>query len=161
MTVKLGQLPLILRNTASKATRFSMPAEILSYASLFTLAVGLIAGTVGGVVGTGSSIMLLPVLVWSFGPKQAVPIMAVAAVMANLARLAAWWREVDWRAFLAYGAAAALVTLVVPFLLVVTLRTVISGASFGWLAFPLLAALLPTLFASFYASYRDVFATPE
>ena len=60
-----------------------MPAEILSYASLFTLAVGLIAGTVGGVVGTGSSIMLLPVLVWSFGPKQAVPIMAVLMSMAT------------------------------------------------------------------------------
>ncbi|WID95758.1 sulfite exporter TauE/SafE family protein [Bosea vestrisii] len=80
-----------------------MPAEILTYATLFTLLVGLIAGTIGGVVGTGSSIMLLPVLVWSFGPKQAVPIMAVAAVMANLARLAAWWREVEWRAFLAYA----------------------------------------------------------
>jgi len=81
-----------------------MPAEILSYATLFTLFVGLLAGVLGGVVGTGSSIMLLPVLVWSFGPKQAVPIMAVAAVMANLARLAAWWREVDWRAMLAYAA---------------------------------------------------------
>lgn len=78
-------------------------ADILTYASLFTLLVGLAAGVVGGVVGTGSSIMLLPVLVWSFGPKQAVPIMAVAAVMANLARVLAWWREVDWRAFLAYG----------------------------------------------------------
>lgn len=78
-------------------------ADILSYASLFTLLVGLVAGVVSGVVGTGSSIMLLPVLVWSFGPKQAVPIMAVAAVMANLARVLAWWREVDWRAFLAYA----------------------------------------------------------
>ncbi|WP_332697963.1 sulfite exporter TauE/SafE family protein [Bosea sp. (in: a-proteobacteria)] len=78
-------------------------ADILTYASLFTLLVGLVAGVVGGVVGTGSSIMLLPVLVWSFGPKQAVPIMAVAAVMANLARILVWWREVDWRAFLAYG----------------------------------------------------------
>lgn len=67
----------------------------------------------------------------------------------------------NWRAFLAYGAAAALVTLVVPFLLVVTLRTMLGGASFAWLAFPLLAVLLPTLFASFYASYRDVFGTPE
>ncbi|MBN9438682.1 sulfite exporter TauE/SafE family protein [Bosea sp. (in: a-proteobacteria)] len=75
----------------------------MSYASLFTLLVGLVAGVVSGVVGTGSSIMLLPVLVWSFGPKQAVPIMAVAAVMANLARVLAWWREVDWRAFLAYA----------------------------------------------------------
>lgn len=47
--------------------------------------------------------MLLPVLVFTFGPKQAVPIMAVAAVMANAARVAAWWREVDWRAVAAYS----------------------------------------------------------
>jgi len=67
----------------------------------------------------------------------------------------------NWRAFLVYGAAAALVTLVVPFVLAVTLRTLIGGVSFAWLAFPMLGVLLPTLFASFYASYRDVFATPE
>jgi hypothetical protein len=67
----------------------------------------------------------------------------------------------NWRAFLAYGAAAALVTLVVPFVLAVTLRTLIAGVSFAWLALPMLGVLLPTLFASFYASYRDVFATPE
>jgi uncharacterized membrane protein YfcA len=73
----------------------------------FVLIVGLAAAIVGGIVGTGSSIMLLPVLVWTFGPKQAVPIMAVAAVMANVARVAAWWRDLDWRAFLAYGAPAA------------------------------------------------------
>ena len=44
----------------------------------------------------------MPVLVWEFGPKEAVPIMAVAAVMANLSRVLAWWREVDWRACAAY-----------------------------------------------------------
>jgi uncharacterized membrane protein YfcA len=64
---------------------------------LFVLAVGLVAGTISGIVGTGSSIMLMPVLVYQYGPKQAVPIMAVAAVMANLSRILAWWREVDWR----------------------------------------------------------------
>jgi uncharacterized membrane protein YfcA len=47
--------------------------------------------------------MLVPVLVYEFGPKQAVPIMAVAAVMANLSRILAWWREVDWRACAAYS----------------------------------------------------------
>ena len=51
---------------------------------LFVLAVGLVAGTLSGIVGTGSSIMLMPVLVYAYGPKQAVPIMAVAAVLANL-----------------------------------------------------------------------------
>ena len=68
---------------------------------------------------------------------------------------------INWRAFLAYAAATGLITLVVPFVLAVTLRTLLGDVSFAWLAFPLLGVLLPTLFASFYASYRDVFATPE
>src|SRR5690349_24714453 len=70
---------------------------------LFVLIVGLLAGTISGIVGTGSSIMLMPVLVYQYGPKEAVPIMAVAAVMANLSRILAWWREVDWRACAAYS----------------------------------------------------------
>jgi uncharacterized membrane protein YfcA len=70
---------------------------------IFVLAIGLVAGTISGIVGTGSSIMLMPVLVYQYGPKQAVPIMAVAAVMANLSRILAWWREVDWRACAAYS----------------------------------------------------------
>ncbi len=70
----------------------------------FVLAVGLVAGVISGIIGTGSSIMLVPVLVYSFGPKQAVPIMAVAAIMANVSRVMAWWREVDWRACAAYAA---------------------------------------------------------
>ncbi|MFJ7732816.1 sulfite exporter TauE/SafE family protein [Lysinibacillus sp. NPDC097231] len=70
---------------------------------LFVLFVGLIAGVVSGVIGTGSSIMLLPVLVFTFGPKQAVPIMAVVAVMANISRVNACWREIDWKAFAAYS----------------------------------------------------------
>jgi uncharacterized protein len=70
---------------------------------LFVLIVGLVAGTISGIVGTGSSIMLMPVLVYQYGPKQAVPIMAIAAVMANLSHILAWWREVDWRACAAYS----------------------------------------------------------
>ena len=73
---------------------------------LFVLAVGLVAGTISGIVGTGSSIMLMPVLIYEYGPKQAVPIMAIAAVMANFSRILAWWREVDWRACAAYSAPA-------------------------------------------------------
>lgn len=70
---------------------------------LFVFAVGLVAGTVSGTIGTGASIMLLPVLIYAFGPKEAVPIMAVGAVMANLGRILVWWREVDWRACAAYA----------------------------------------------------------
>jgi uncharacterized protein len=74
---------------------------------LFVLIVGLVAGTISGIVGTGSSVMLVPVLVIAFGPKAAVPIMAIAAVMANLARILSWWREIAWRACLAYAVTAA------------------------------------------------------
>ncbi len=69
----------------------------------FVLVIGLAAGALSGVIGTGSSIILLPILVFQFGPKQAVPIMAIAAAMSNLGKLAAWRREVDWRAFAAYS----------------------------------------------------------
>jgi len=70
---------------------------------LFVFTVGLAAGTVSGLIGTGSSIMLVPVLVYAFGPKEAVPIMAVAALMGNVSRVMAWWRDVDWRACAAYA----------------------------------------------------------
>jgi len=70
---------------------------------LFILVVGLAAGTLSGIVGFGSTIMLMPVLVIDFGPRQAVPIMAIAAIMVNFSRIVAWWREVDWRACAAYS----------------------------------------------------------
>jgi hypothetical protein len=68
------------------------------------LCIGLLAGVISGISGTGSSIMLVPVLAFMYGPKQAIPIMAVAAVLGNVSRVVAWWREIDWRAVLAYSA---------------------------------------------------------
>lgn len=72
----------------------------------FVLVAGLFAGTLGGIVGTGSSLVMMPILVVMFGPRQAVPIMAVAAIMGNLGRVLAWRREIDWRACAAYCATA-------------------------------------------------------
>ena len=67
------------------------------------LAVGLIAGLVSGIVGTGATIILLPVLTLAFGPKAAIPIMAVVALMSNFAKITSWWRDIDWRATAAYA----------------------------------------------------------
>ncbi|RKQ39130.1 sulfite exporter TauE/SafE family protein [Enterobacter sp. R1(2018)] len=64
--------------------------------------IAIIAGALSGIVGTGSSLLLLPLMVGAFGPKSAIPIMAVAAIVGNLSRIAVWWREIDWRATLAY-----------------------------------------------------------
>jgi hypothetical protein len=73
---------------------------------LGVLLLGLVSGTLSGIVGFGASIMLMPPLVLAFGPQEAVPIMAIAALMANLARVLVWWREVDWRANAYYCATA-------------------------------------------------------
>jgi hypothetical protein len=37
---------------------------------VLVLAVGVAAGTISGIIGTGASIMLVPVLVLAFGPKH-------------------------------------------------------------------------------------------
>jgi uncharacterized membrane protein YfcA len=65
---------------------------------LAVLLLGIVSGTLSGIVGFGASIILMPALMLAFGPHEAVPIMAIAALMANLSRVMVWWREVDWRA---------------------------------------------------------------
>ena len=70
------------------------------------LALGLVSGTLSGIVGFGASVMLMPVLMLAFGPLEAVPIMAIAALLANFSRVVVWWREVDWRANAYYCATA-------------------------------------------------------
>jgi len=122
---------------------------------LLVCAAGLFAGTVSGVVGTGSSIILVPMLVIAFGPKQAVPIMAIAALIANISRIVAWPREVDWRAAGVYAATAApAAALGAGTLLVLPSRLIdgVLGAFFiamigirRWLATHALTARLPHL----------------
>lgn len=76
-------------------------AEAAVYVGI--LALGLIAGLIGGVIGFGSSIIMMPALVLTWGPAHAVPVMAIAALFANLSRIMVWWREIDWRAVAAYS----------------------------------------------------------
>lgn len=66
----------------------------------------------------------------------------------------------NWRAFLIYGLAVAGLGVVVPGILLGAAAAVsAAGARFaaGLVSVPLLFLLAPTLFASFYVSYRDVF----
>ncbi|MBM3648087.1 MAG: sulfite exporter TauE/SafE family protein [Alphaproteobacteria bacterium] len=74
---------------------------------ILVLAVGYVAGMVSGIVGTGATVILLPVLVIVFGPREAVPIMAIVALMSNFAKITAWWKEIDWRAYAVYALAGA------------------------------------------------------
>jgi uncharacterized membrane protein YfcA len=68
---------------------------------LFGLAI--VAGVLSGVVGTGSSLLLLPVMVWLYGPRVAVPVMGIASVLGNVGRAVTWWRRIVWRPVLAFS----------------------------------------------------------
>lgn len=65
--------------------------------------IGIVAGMISGIVGTGSSIILLPILSFAFGPKAAIPIMAIASVMGNISRVIMWRKDVQIKAFLLYS----------------------------------------------------------
>ena len=70
----------------------------------------------------------------------------------------------NWRAFIAYGLAVVFIAVVLPSLVLILLAFATGGAVRVHpkaLLFPLLLILLPTLFASYYASYRDVFEAQE
>ena len=71
---------------------------------------------------------------------------------------------INWRAFLAYGAGAAIALFVLPAVVALCAMLLSAGQARTLLLsvmFPFLLMLLPTLFASFYASYRDVFGERE
>lgn len=70
---------------------------------LFVTLIAILSGALSGIIGTGSSLLLLPLMVSNFGPRVAMPVMAIAAILGNLSRIAVWWREIDWRATLAYS----------------------------------------------------------
>lgn len=68
---------------------------------------GLAAGTLGGLIGFGATTIVMPLLVFAIGPKAAVPVMAIAAVMGNFARVVVWRNEIAWRAVAAFALPSA------------------------------------------------------
>lgn len=67
---------------------------------------GLGAGVLGGVIGFGTTIILLPALVYFYGPVEAIPVIALVATVANLSRIFLWWGVIQWRVCLVYSLTA-------------------------------------------------------
>ncbi|OBY73134.1 MULTISPECIES: sulfite exporter TauE/SafE family protein [Acinetobacter] len=94
--------------------------------------IGVISGLISGIVGTGSSIILLPILAYIFGAKLAVPIMAIASIMGNISRVVMWRKELNIRAFLLFS------SLGIP--------ATVLGANTLWVMSPFLSNLCIGLF---------------
>lgn len=69
----------------------------------------------------------------------------------------------NWRAFLAYGVSLAVWCVLLPGVVTGLLAGLLVDTSLvvGLLSAPVLLILAPTVFASFYVTYRDVFAAAE
>lgn len=69
----------------------------------------------------------------------------------------------NWRAFLVYGAAVVVIGALLPGLLAAALSVMLPNSGVMTMLLTALIALflLPTLYASFYVSYRDVFVTVD
>ena len=64
------------------------------------------AGLLCGVIGFGTSILLMPFLVQLYGPIKTIPIIALIAIVANSARVLLWWRLVDRRSVFYFSVSA-------------------------------------------------------
>ena len=51
------------------------------------IAAALVASTLAAVAGFGGAAIMLPILVWAFGVRDAIPILTIAQLMGNLSRV--------------------------------------------------------------------------
>jgi uncharacterized membrane protein YfcA len=63
---------------------------------LLLLAAGLLSAIIAAVAGFGGAAVLLPVLVALFGPRDAIPILAVAGLVSNGARVTLNRDQITW-----------------------------------------------------------------
>ncbi len=57
----------------------------------------LVASILAAVAGFGGAVIMLPVLVWSVGIRDAIPILTIAQLIGNLSRVVLNKRELKWR----------------------------------------------------------------
>ena len=61
------------------------------------LAGSFLAALVSGAAGFGGSLLLLPVATACVGARTAVPVLTVAQLIGNIARMTTGWRQIRWR----------------------------------------------------------------
>lgn len=107
-------------------------------------------------------VLLVPVLMaWWFAPVLAAWHRQPLGKALFFSFVACW---MNWRAFVAYGAAVLLIAAVVPGVLLGLLLVLLPGvASFVSALLMVVVGLVvaPVVFASFYACYRDIFGISE
>ena len=67
------------------------------YRIAIIIAAAVIGFSISGVAGFGGGVVVLPILVWAFGPREAVPVIAISQAMGTASRAWIHHREIDWQ----------------------------------------------------------------
>lgn len=107
-------------------------------------------------------LMMVPFLMLFWFAPMLVAWNGLSPLKAMFFSFVAAWR--NWRAFVVYAAMTAATAIVLPGILLAVLGGLAQSLSrtlVTLFTLPLLLVFVPTLFASFYVSYREVFAPPQ
>ena len=77
-----------------------------------------LASLLGSVAGSGGTAVLLPVMVLSFGVREAIPVLTIAQIMGNLGRMWIWRKAIDWQVISRFSLGAAPASVLGAFLFV-------------------------------------------
>jgi hypothetical protein len=107
-------------------------------------------------------LLMTPVLMaWWFAPVLASRHRLSVGRSLFFSFVACW---MNWRPFLVYGLGMMIVAGVLPGILLGILLLIMPGAAeliTAMITLPMVLVVAPTIFASFYASYRDIFGISE
>lgn len=56
-----------------------------------------LAALISGAAGFGGSLLLLPIVTAYVGPEISVPVLTIAQLLGNLARVSTGFRQIDWK----------------------------------------------------------------
>ena len=69
--------------------------DILVFSTLISAAI--VAFTIAGVAGFGAGIVMLPILIWVLGIREAVPAVTIAQFLGGVGRAYLYRRQVSWK----------------------------------------------------------------
>ncbi len=64
---------------------------------IILLAGSFFAALLSGTAGFGGSLLLLPIVTACIGAEAAVPVLTISQTIGNMARMAAGWKQIDWK----------------------------------------------------------------
>jgi uncharacterized membrane protein YfcA len=74
--------------------------------------------TIAGVAGFGGGVVALPVLVWVFGVREAIPILSISQLLSTTSRVWLHWEGIDWAVVRSFALGALPLSIVGSFIFI-------------------------------------------